>query len=228
METIEDNKVQSVDKKRKGVIKLPWNGKIELDRCKSLVWGGGLHLQCEGEGERYCVSCDKRINSDGLNKMGDVYERAQKAIGDYKDGYGRRSVSYAKYMLKNGISREEVDEAAREQGVVLCLEHFEEKTERRGRPRKEEKEVVELEESEKKRRGRPRKEKEVSSNVRGEELIASLMESELEGESETEIDVRRIKINGKEYLISEEGVLYDKESHEEVGRWNASRGMIEE
>jgi len=81
---------------------------------------------------------------------------------------------------------------------------------------------------EKKRRGRPRKEKEVSSNVRGEELIASLMESELEGESETEIDVRRIKINGKEYLISEEGVLYDKESHEEVGRWNASRGMIEE
>ena len=169
--------------------------------------------------------------------MGRVEDRLSKGLYEYKDGYGRRSVRYVKYLLKEGISREEVEEYARLKGCVVPLEHFEEVRVSRGRPRKESKELlgsVASEVLEKKKRGRPRKEKEVCSNVRGEELIASLLEEAglekkgdgVDGEEETR--VIRFKINGKEYLKSEDNVLYDNKSHEVVGIWNVNSGSIED
>jgi hypothetical protein len=68
------------------------------------------------------------------------------------------------------LTREEVLSEAKRQGVEVAECHFEEKSVKRGRPRKE-KEVV----GEKKKRGRPRKEKEMVSNKAGEDLIASLL-----------------------------------------------------
>ena len=213
---------------------------MDKNRCKSVVWSGGLHKQCENEGDEYCVRCDVRVKDDGVNKMGSVYERLSKGLYEYKDGYGRRSVQYVKYMLKEGISREEVLSYASSVGVEVPLEHFEERKISRGRPRKSiereerkeelscmEKEMEKEMLPEKKKRGRPRKEKEVCSNGRGDELIASLLESVEEVEEE-ETKVIRFNINGKEYLKSEDNVLYDNKTHEAVGIWNNEIGTIED
>lgn len=213
-----------------------------------MVWSGGWHKQCEGDGVEYCDRCESRVRLEGSNKMGRVEDRLSKGLYEYKDGYGRRSVRYVKYLLKEGISREEVEEYARLKGCVVPLEHFEEVRVSRGRPRKESKESKESKEWKeskeligsvelevlKKKRGRPRKEKEVCSNVRGEELIASLLEEAglekkgdgVDGEEETR--VIRFKINWKEYLKSEDNVLYDNKSHEVVGIWNVNSGSIED
>jgi hypothetical protein len=81
-------------------------------------------------------------------------------------------------MKKLNLTKEEVLSEAKRRGVEVAECHFEEKSAKRGRPRKE-KEVV----GEKKKRGRPRKEKEMVSNKAGEDLIASLLnESKAERE----------------------------------------------
>ena len=79
-------------------------------------------------------------------------------------------------MEKLGISREEAEAAAKEQGVTISVSEFEpvEKG-RRGRPRKLVDTSSSDSESEPKKRGRPKKSKEVVSRSTGEDLIASLM-----------------------------------------------------
>ena len=244
---VENNKKKKAVGRQSKVcrIRLPWSGVVEEGRCKSVVWNGGLHTQCEGEGEEYCVECGERVKREGVNKMGSVYERLSKGLYEYKDGYGRRSVQYVKYMQKEGLSKEEVLSYASRVGSEILLEHFEERKISRGRPRKwrenEERKEVELGlekglelglekglelglEKEKKKRGRPRKEKEVCSNGRGDELIASLLECV----EEEETKVIRFNIKGKEYLKSEDNVLYDNKTHEAVGIWNEENGVIEE
>ena len=231
-----DNNKKAVGRQGRKGVKLPWSGVVDEKRCKSVVWSGGLHTQCEREGVEYCVRCEGRVKEEGVNKMGSVYERLSKGLYEYKDGYGRRSVRYVKYMLKEGISREEVLSYASSVGVEVPLEHFEDRKISRGRPRKsieneEREEVLSGKENEmlpsKKKRGRPRKEKDVCSNARGDELIASLLEC-VEKEEEEETRVIRFNINGKEYLKSEDNVLYDNKSHEAVGIWNENSGAIDE
>lgn len=110
---------------------------------------------------------------------------------------------------------------------------------KRGRPPRVLSSVKEKELSEKKKRGRPRKTKSVESNKAGEELIASLLGREEECESRSrsrssslslseEVKVKKYEIDGKWYLKSEENILYDIESHDEVGRWDEELKKIVE
>lgn len=98
---------------------------------------------------------------------------------------------------------------------------------KRGRPRKEKKEP-----SEPKKRGRPRKEKKVSTTPNSDDLIASLVESvkreetkednkfNIEEEEEEAVHVKRREINGKMYLLSSDNIVYDIDSHDEIGTFN--------
>ena len=106
---------------------------------------------------------------------------------------------------------------------------------KRGRPRKEKKEP-----SEPKKRGRPRKEKKVSTTPTSDDLIASLVESvkreeikednksniEEEEEEEEAVHVKRREINGKMYLLSSDNIVYDIDSHDEIGTFNEETGQI--
>ena len=105
---------------------------------------------------------------------------------------------------------------------------------KRGRPRKEKKEP-----SEPKKRGRPRKEKKVSTTPTSDDLIASLVESvkreetnennksNIEEEEEEEaVHVKRREINGKMYLLSSDNIVYDIETHDEIGTFDEKTGEI--
>ena len=104
---------------------------------------------------------------------------------------------------------------------------------KRGRPRKEKKEP-----SEPKKRGRPRKEQKVYSTPNSDDLIASLVESvkreetkednrsNIEEEEEEAVHVKRREINGKMYLLSSDNIVYDIDSHDEIGTFNEETEQI--
>jgi hypothetical protein len=106
---------------------------------------------------------------------------------------------------------------------------------KRGRPRKEKTALVEP-----KKRGRPRKEKKVSSTPNSDDLIASLVESvkreetkednktniKEEEEEEEAVHVKRREINGKMYLLSSDNIVYDIDSHDEIGTFNEETEQI--
>jgi len=165
-------------KERKEVV-LPWSG--EREGCKVLKYNMGLYTQCREEvegGKEKCVGCVKEYSKKGEHRYGTVEERKAKGIMEYKDPRGKGVVRYTEIMKKLNLTKEEVLSEAKRQGVEVAECHFEEKSAKRGRPRKE-KEVV----GEKKKRGRPKKEKEMVSNKAGEDLIASLLnESKAERE----------------------------------------------
>jgi len=161
---------ERVERYKEKRIVLPWSG--ESEGCKSLKYNMGLYTQCGGErkGGEYCVGCVKECEKKGEHRYGTVEERKKSGILEYKDPRGKGVVRYTEIMKKLNLTMEEVIEEGKRQGVLVAECHFEEKSVKRGRPKKE-KEIV----GEKKKRGRPRKEKEMVSNKAGEDLIASLL-----------------------------------------------------
>jgi hypothetical protein len=161
---------ERVERYKEKRIVLPWSG--ESEGCKSLKYNMGLYTQCGGEvlGGEYCVGCVKECEKKGEHRYGTVEERKKSGILEYKDPRGKGVVRYREIMKKLNLTREEVIEEGKRQGVLVAECHFEEKSVKRGRPKKEKEKV-----NEKKKRGRPRKEKEMVSNKAGEDLIASLL-----------------------------------------------------
>jgi hypothetical protein len=225
-------------------VKLPWCGVVE-SRCVRIKKNGGLYTQCDGKKEygEECKVCSKKEK-----KYGDVKDRMSVGIMEYMDSEGNGPVQYIKVMKRNGWSKERVLLEGKMLGVSVPLCHFVEEVGKRGRPRKSCVEKgVEVEKCEKKKRGRPRKEKK-SSNIAGEELIASLLKerdeevvneevineevineeviNEEEGDEEETVVVK-YEIGGVTYLKTVENVLYDMECHELVGVWNEKTKKIE-
>lgn len=180
---------ERVEKYKERKIVLPWSGEVE--GCKVLKYNMGLYTQC-GEsisGGESCVGCVKEYSKKGEHRYGTVEERKAKGIMEYKDPRGKGVVRYTEIMKKLNLTKEEVMSEAKRQGVEVAECHFEEKSAKRGRPRKE-KEIV----GEKKKRGRPKKEKEMVSNKAGEDLIASLLN---ESKSEREDPIAMGEQNAK-------------------------------
>jgi len=230
-------------------VKLPWCC-VDVSRCVRIQKNGGLYTQCERKMEDgdECKVCSKKEK-----KYGDVNDRSKVGIMEYRDSEGNGPVQYMKVMKKNGWTKERVLLEGKILGVSVPLCHFEEEVGKRGRPRKSCVEKgVEVEKCEKKKRGRPRKEKK-SSNIAGEELIASLLKERDEAvvneevinddvineevvneevineeeDDEEETVVVKYEIGGVTYLKTVENVLYDMESHELVGVWNEKTKKIE-
>ena len=228
-------------------VKLPWCS-VDVSRCVRIKKNGGLYTQCDGKKEygEECKVCSKKEK-----KYGDVKDRMSVGIMEYRDSEGNGPIQYIKVMKKNGWTKERVLLEGKMLGVSVPLCHFVEEVGKRGRPRKSCVEKgVELEKCEKKKRGRPRKEKK-SSNIAGEELIASLLKEREEGSvnedvineevinedvinendkcenDEEETVVVKYEIGGVTYLKTAENVLYDMESHELVGVWNEKTKKIE-
>ena len=106
-------------------------------------------------------------------------------------------------------------------------------TKKRGRPKKNNTptEGGLGDESPKKKRGRPRKEKVGCDTVAGDDLIANMIADlgELEEEivdDEDETEVKKLNIDGKDYLIDNENTVYDMESQEELGFYDKDSNSI--
>jgi len=112
--------------------KLPWCGSVDASCCKAITKNGGLFTQCTSaalEGG-WCKKCAKDVEKNGTPANGDVEARLAGDIMAYK--VGKTEVKpYIEYMAKNGITREQVDEAAAAYGLTIDPRQFEKK--KRGR-----------------------------------------------------------------------------------------------
>jgi hypothetical protein len=112
--------------------KLPWCGSVDAACCKAIVKNGGLFTQCTSSplDGGWCKKCAKDVEKNGTPTNGDVEARQVGDIMAYK--VGKTEVKpYIEYMIKNNITREQVEEAATEYGLTIDPRQFEKK--KRGR-----------------------------------------------------------------------------------------------
>lgn len=112
--------------------KLPWCGSVDAACCKAIVKNGGLFTQCTSSplDGGWCKKCTKDVEKNGTPTNGDVEARQLGDIMAYK--VGKTEVKpYIDYMIKNNITREQVEEAAAEYGITIDPRQFEKK--KRGR-----------------------------------------------------------------------------------------------
>ena len=129
-------------------IPIPFNPKIQDDKCCALVYNEGLFTQCDNDpvnGEKYCVKCNSSELVEGVPECGNTTMRLATPLMDYKDSRGRKVKHYTEILKKKKITIEIAKAHFEEIGLSnLPEEHFAipEKVERRGRPKKEKKEIV--------------------------------------------------------------------------------------
>ena len=170
---------------------LPWCGEVILGKCSALKLNSGLHTQCMKNCDSvYCDPCRKLVDKNGgIAPYGTVDDRLKYDILEYKDPKGKQTIPYANVMKKLNIDKEEALKEAEKLGWSIPDCHFELKSSKRGRPKKDtsaedtESEAG-SESGEKKKRGRPKKEKEVVTANVGEDLIASLIQESQEEKAE--------------------------------------------
>jgi hypothetical protein len=112
--------------------KLPWCGSVDAACCKAIVKNGGLFTQCTSSplDGGWCKKCAKDVEKNGTPTNGDVEARQVGDIMAYK--VGKTEVKpYIEYMIKNNITREQVEEAAVTYGLTIDPRQFEKK--KRGR-----------------------------------------------------------------------------------------------
>jgi hypothetical protein len=170
---------------------LPWCGEVISGKCSALKLNSGLHTQCMKNCDSvYCDPCRKLVDKNGgIAPYGTVDDRLKCGILEYKDPKGKQTIPYANVMKKLNIDKEEALKEAEKLGWSIPDCHFELKSSKRGRPKKDtsaedtESEAG-SESGEKKKRGRPKKEKEVVTANVGEDLIASLIQESQEEKAE--------------------------------------------
>lgn len=193
---------------------LPWCGSVILGKCSALKLNSGLHTQCmKNCVEKYCEPCRKLVDKNGgIAPYGTVEDRLKCDILEYKDPKGKQTIPYANVMKKLNINKEEALKEAEKLGWSIPECHFELKSSKRGRPKKDTSaEDTESEggseSGEKKKRGRPKKEKEVVTANVGEDLIASLIqesqEEKVEGKNCVAVAVPVAEVKDEELKPSE-------------------------
>jgi hypothetical protein len=183
--------VKKVKEEVKPSCVLPWCGEVISGKCSALKLNSGLHTQCMKNCDSvYCDPCRKLVEKNGgIAPYGTVEDRLKCDILEYKDPKGKQTIPYANVMKKLNIDKEEALKEAEKLGWSIPDCHFELKSSKRGRPKKDtsaedtESEAG-SESGEKKKRGRPKKEKEVVTANVGEDLIASLIQESQEEKAE--------------------------------------------
>ena len=186
-EVVKEVKKEVKKEELKASCVLPWCGEVILGKCSALKLNSGLHTQCmKNCVEKYCEPCRKLVDKNGgIAPYGTVEDRVKCDILEYKDPKGKQTIPYANVMKKLNINKEEALKEAEKLGWSIPECHFELKSSKRGRPKKDTSaEDTESEggseSGEKKKRGRPKKEKEVVTANVGEDLIASLIQESQE------------------------------------------------
>lgn len=125
----------------------PFNGIINEDKCKAIIFNHGLYTQCtkKTKGE-ICTSCNQL-------KYGKIEERKNISKGKFVTKSGKKEVEYEKVIQKLGFTYEQVITLYRKYNFEYALNESAFKNsdkKQRGRPKKEEtkKEVYPVEECE--------------------------------------------------------------------------------
>lgn len=242
-------------KGQKSKVPLPWTGTVNASCCEGLKVNHGLYNQCDNNrtsDSKFCKSCFSQgvKNGSGKPNSSTVHERLESGVMEYTDKRtGKKCVSWIQVLKKLNISLEDGMREASSQDVTIPEEQLVESEKKRGRP----KNVNESKSTEggvgdesPKKRGRPKKEKKEVETVAGDDLIANLvtnfnaevlgkgdvdLELKIDGELEEDdveesTEVRKLTIDGTDYLVDEMNTVYDMESQDEIGSYNSETNSI--
>lgn len=204
----------------------------------------------------FCKTCFSQgvKNGSGKPNSSTVHERLESGVMEYTDKRtGKKCVSWIQVLKKLNISLEDAMREASSQEVTIPEEQLVESEKKRGRPKNvSESKSTEggVGDESPKKRGRPKKEKKEVETVAGDDLIANLvtnfnaevsskaevsldvdLELKVDGELEEDdveesTEVRKLTIDGTDYLVDEMNTVYDMESQDEIGTYNSETNSI--
>jgi hypothetical protein len=209
--------------KGKCVVTFPYSEVLCEGKCVGLRLNHGLYSQCMGEllvggvgGVDLCECCVKQgvSNGRGVPDYGMWRDREGKFDG-YVDSKGRSPVSYLKVMVRNGWTRDMVEDAALRNGVTVDVRHF---AIVEGKKRGKKVSVKEVKEV--KSRGRPKKSDKVVERGDGVDELSDLFaQLQHEVEVEMEVEVEEEKVFEVEVPLKKKG----ETAEERVIRKNAEK-----
>lgn len=162
---------------------LPFVGKVDEDLCHGIKLNNRLHTQCtktRNGSTDYCKTCGKQAEENATHKpnYGDIRDRLDCPLLEFKDYKGVQTLPYANVMKKLDLTREKVEAEAAKFGITIPEEHFVLREVTRGRKKKDtDSDVSSTDSSEKKARGRPAKTKPVVTEG-DSDLLAQLEAAE--------------------------------------------------
>ena len=229
------------EKPVKSAYPMPFNNEKNEECCSGIRQNHGLYTQCENkmsQTSKYCKSCDKQSkkNEDGKPDYGDIEDRLEVGIYDYRDRKGKGPTNYLKVLKKLKLNQEDALKEFSSQNKKILDCHLECEIQKRGRP-KAEKPVKESTG----KKGRPKKESKVIEvkSVETEDLFASLVanvvESKVESKVENKVEsndeevdvVKKFEHEGTQYLKSKKtGIVYNMDQ-DVIGKWNESTKSID-
>ena len=128
----EDGEKKTNKKELKPLYPFPWTGETRIEWCCGIRVTKGLYGQCTNtriKGE-YCATCQKIVENPSKTLCTTL--NRTKWLADN----GKKPMRYANYMVKHGLSREEVEREAARFGMTIPIEEYELEENSRGRPRK--------------------------------------------------------------------------------------------
>ena len=234
---------EKVVKDKKSELPMPFNNKKKEECCSGIRLNHGLYTQCENKkgNEKYCKSCDKQSkkNEDGKPDYGDIEDRLNVGLYEFRDRKGKSPTEYLKVLKKLNINVEDVLKEASAENIVIEEEHLKlPEDPKRGRPKTDKK----VKESSGKK-GRPKKESkvvDVKSCSSEEDLFASLVSNAVAVSSGNQVElssgnddneevdiVTKFEHEGKMYLKSKKsGILYNMDDQEMIGKWDDTTKSI--
>jgi hypothetical protein len=112
---------------------LPFNGIIDDNNCKGVVYNHGLYTQCKTPSKNYCKKCQNL-------KYGNIYERNKYKLGDFVTRDGKREVDYIAFVKKMNYNLDYVKKTLRDNNIfhIVIPDSFDKpKSRGRGRPKKQ-------------------------------------------------------------------------------------------
>lgn len=166
---------------KKTKIPLPFVGVVYEEKCKAIKLNHGLHTQCNNNHLKtgdYCSVCQKQSekNANGKPNYGDIRERLNCGLLEYRDVKGQLTKPYVEVVEKLKLSKEDIESECENMGIKIPEEHWVKREKKRGRPKNTNKTNQEKN-TNKSGRGRPKKSKEVKSEV-GDDLLEALKNAE--------------------------------------------------
>ena len=175
----------------------PFDGIVKQNCCKAVVYNHGLYTQCTNVCSReFCSSVCKKL------KYGHINVRKNYPVGAYVLENGKREISYQK--VKKRLEKKERND----KNVSRIITNDSDT---------EDEEIIELSVV-KNARGRPKmSSKDVEIQIDTSEKKYDKLEEDDDSNIE-EVLVRRETIDGKEYLVSDNNIVYDSKTLKMIGR----------
>lgn len=219
----------------KAKIPLPFCGETMEDNCLAIRKNHGLYTQCQmGRvgGETLCKTCLKK---KGALPYGVVADRATTLAA-----LEIVPMRYCEVIEKMSISRAQAEGAAAELGWTIPEVEFEAPAKKaRKTKKKKASAAVDSTDDEAEPKAAKPDNRVVTTAKEGDDLITSLIQNaemeaagknaptgDAELEEEEPLEVMVFEHDGVQYLRSNEGTIFDRETEEEIGQWNEETQQI--